>query len=177
MTDRAFDEELRTERLTLRRPVAADIDAIFAVHHDPRTLIHNPSDAIATVGEAAARFARWDEHWQRFGVGYWVVRHRDASPQLGFCGLKVMRLRGREVLNLFYRFDPATWGHGLASEAVAVVVGAAVECSPSRPVIARVRPENVASLHVAAKVGLAHAEHLDEVGSDGLDWILVSHWD
>ena len=177
MTDRAFEEELRTERLTLRRPVATDINAIFAVHHDPRALVHNPSDAIATMADAAERFDRWDEHWQRFGVGYWVVRHRDASPPVGFCGLKVMRLRGREVLNLFYRFDPAMWGNGLATEAAVVVVGAAAACSPSRPVIARVRPENIASLHVAAKVGLARAEHLDEIGYDGLDWILVSHWD
>lgn len=39
-------EELQTARLSLRRPTAADIDAIFEIHSDPRTCLHNPSDRL-----------------------------------------------------------------------------------------------------------------------------------
>ncbi|MDX5565000.1 hypothetical protein PYK79_19120 [Streptomyces sp. ID05-04B] len=40
------DGRLQTVRLSLWRPVESDIDAIFAIHRDPETCLHNPSDAL-----------------------------------------------------------------------------------------------------------------------------------
>jgi len=85
MSDRASAaNELRTARLSLRRPAEADIDSIFAIHHDPETCLHNPSDALATFEEAESLYQRWDEQWRRCGWGYWVVRRRGFNSQLGF---------------------------------------------------------------------------------------------
>jgi len=170
------DQELLTDRLSLRRPVPADIDAVYRIHHDPRACAHNPADLLATRAEAEIRFRRWDQHWQRYGFGYWVVRPRDEERGLGFCGLKVMRLAEREVLNLFYRLDPAAWGAGVATEAATAVVDWATGNRPDHPVIARVRPDNVASAKVATRAGLRRAEHLDTDGDDGLDWIFTKNW-
>jgi RimJ/RimL family protein N-acetyltransferase len=164
--------ELTTPRLTLRRPTAADTDLIHAVTGDPLACVHNPSDLLRDRAEAADLFARWDSHWERFGFGYWVVRHRGTGA--GFCGLKVMALRERTVLNLFYRLAPATWGRGLATEAATAVVRWAAAHHPEHPVVARIRPENVASQRVAVRAGLVRAEHLDDEGYDGLDWVYVS---
>ncbi|HWM00906.1 MAG TPA: GNAT family N-acetyltransferase [Actinophytocola sp.] len=172
----ARDEELRTERLTLRRPILADIDAILAVHSDPLACAHNPSDALATRADAESLFARWDEHWRCYGFGYWVLRRHDSPAQLGFCGLKFMEFRARRILNLFYRLAPASWGKGMAGEAARAVVGWATERMPGHPVIARVRPENLASQRVAARTGLARAVSLDEEGHDGFDWIYATGW-
>lgn len=169
-------DELVTERLSLRRPTSGDIDSILAVHRDPRTCVHNPSDALASRDEAAALFVRWDEHWKHHGFGYWVVRYGGATEPHGFCGLKVMRFREREILNLLYRFDPAVWGQGVATEAATAVVAWAGKHQPHRPVIARVRPANTESARVAARAGLTRAEHLDGPGYDGHDLIFVSEW-
>jgi [ribosomal protein S5]-alanine N-acetyltransferase len=169
-------EELSTGRLSLRRPVPGDVDAILSIHRDPLAYAHNPSDALATRDDAEGLFRRWDDHWQRFGFGYWVVRRRDSLPQLGFCGLKFMELEQRRILNLFYRFAPVNWGDGVAGEAAAAVVKWAATHRPSYPVIARVRPENVASQRVAARAGLVRAQHLDSQGFDGLDWIYAVNW-
>ena len=166
------DEELLTARLVLRRPVRQDVDAIFAIHSDPRACIHNPSDALATRAEAEELFDRWDGHWRRFGLGYWVIRWRDAAAPVGFCGVKVMRFTDQQVLNLFYRLDPAVWGNGVGGEAAAAVTRAARRHA-EYPLIARVRPRNVASQRVAIRAGLIRAEHLDQPGEDGLDWIYV----
>jgi hypothetical protein len=113
--------ELQTARLLLRRPTAADVDAIFAVHRDPETCIHNPSDALARFEEAEALYQRWDNQWQQYGYGYWVVRHHGSAQQFGFCGIKPMELHGAPVLNLFYRFATSAWGQGFAGEAAAAV--------------------------------------------------------
>ena len=177
MGDHRFDnEELLTARLSLRRPTHEDADAILAVHIDPQTVVHNPGDALATRDEAVHLCQRWIDHWKHFGFGYWVVRSRDSQACHGFCGIKVMKFKDTTAINLFYRLGPSSWGDGIASEAATCVVTWAVEQVPHYPLIARVRPQNVASQRVAARAGLVRAEHLDSPGLDGDDWIFVSNW-
>ncbi|HEY9410080.1 MAG TPA: GNAT family N-acetyltransferase [Jiangellaceae bacterium] len=176
-SERSDPERLTTQRLTLTRPRSDDVDAVFALHHEPRAVAHNPSDALADGDEAAALLARWDEHWRRYGFGYWMVRraHDDGTP-IGICGIKRMELGGRTVLNLLYRFAPSVWGQGFAGKAAAAVVAWAGARYPATPLIARVRPENTASHQVASRIGLVRAPHLDGPGYDGPDQIYVSFW-
>ncbi|MZF89835.1 GNAT family N-acetyltransferase [Streptomyces sp. SID5643] len=175
MNDRSPEAvELKTARLLLRRPTTADVDAIFAVHRDPQTCIHNPSDALARPEEAEALYRRWDDQWQRHGYGYWVVRRQGSAQQLGFCGIKPMELHGAPVLNLFYRFATSAWGQGFAGEAAGAVATWASRHLPDLPLIARVRPANVASQRVATRAGLSRAQHLDTEGYDGFDWIYLA---
>ncbi|WFE40151.1 GNAT family N-acetyltransferase [Micromonospora sp. WMMD998] len=49
---------------------------------------------------------------------------------------------GRDVLNLFYRLDPAVWGDGVAGEAATAVARWADTHRPGVPVAARIRPAN-----------------------------------
>ncbi|BCL16391.1 GNAT family acetyltransferase [Micromonospora sagamiensis] len=171
------NEELRTPRLSLRRPNDADIDTIYRIHSDPRAYAHNPADALATRAEAEERYQRWNEHWNQHGFGYWTVHSQMRTHQpLGFCGIKLMQLHGRTILNLFYRLDPLAWGNGVATEAATTVVSWATAHLPDYPIIARVRPDNAASLKVAARAGLRRAPQLDTDGEDGLDWIFTLSW-
>ncbi|WP_203993900.1 GNAT family N-acetyltransferase [Sphaerisporangium rufum] len=167
--------EIPTARLVLRRPAAEDIDAIFTVNGDPRACAHNPSDLLGGREDAVRLFHRWDRHWQEHGLGYWTVRRHDSATPLGFCGTKYMDLDGMRVLNLFYRFDPAAWGRGYASEAAGAVVGWVRDRLPGFPIVARVRPGNAASQRVAVRAGLVRCEHLDTAGEDGLDWIYAAN--
>ncbi|GAA0527670.1 hypothetical protein GCM10010172_05250 [Paractinoplanes ferrugineus] len=158
--------------MSLRRPVPADAAAVLRIHSDPLACAHNPGDMIFTWAEAVTRCAAWIGHWERYGFGYHVLRRLDSDRVIGFCGVKVVRLHDLPVLNLFYRLEPAAWGAGLAGEAVAAVIGSVA--GEPLPVIARVRPANVASARVAARAGLRRAEHLDTEGEDGVDWIWAS---
>lgn len=170
-------ESLKTTRLELRRPTQLDVDTIWRIHSDLRACAHNPSDLLTSIGQAEELYARWDQHWNLNGFGYWVLAPRTShrpKPSIGFCGLKAMQLSDRDVLNLFYRLDPAAWGGGLATEAATAAVAWATEHVPDRPVIARVRPDNIASGRVAIRAGLRRAEHLDTWGEDGPDWIYAT---
>jgi len=166
---RAAAEHLETERLLLQSPDPADIDLIYSVHSNPRACLHNPSDMLSTRAEAEDLYVRWDEHWQLHGVGYWVIRLDHEG--IGFCGLKVMTLKDRSALNLFYRLLPSTWGSGLATEAATAVVEWADAHRADDLLTARIRPANSASQRVALRAGLHRTEHLDAQGEDGLDWI------
>jgi ribosomal-protein-alanine N-acetyltransferase len=169
------DEELSTTRLSLRRPTEDDIDAIFAIHSDPATCVHNPSDALSQRRDAEKLYRAWNDVWERRGYGYWVVRLQDLTRQLGFCGVKPAELAGMEVLNLFYRLDRSTWGRGFATEAATAVVRWSARRGPDLPLIARVRPANVASQVVAMRAGLNRSERLDGPGYDGFDLIFATN--
>lgn len=159
-------EQVRTDRLLLRRPTEEDAAFALTLLSDPATTTHNPSDALGEPPEATALLGRWDEQW-RSGLGYWIVE--DATGPVGVCGVKAVELGGRAVWNLLYRFRPSAWGRGYAREAAAAAVRAAGLVAPERLVIARVRPANTASARVAVAIGLERRPELDVTGDDGPD--------
>lgn len=168
---RVGDPDLLTKRLRLRRPLVRDVPTVFATHSDPAAVAHNPSDQLPDIDAAQALWRRWDDHWNEHNFGYWAVARISDDLVIGFCGLKVMDLNEVRVLNLFYRFDPAAWGRGYATESALAVTGWAQAARPDLEVIARVRPGNRASQHVALNVGLVRAPALDTVGEDGPDLV------
>jgi ribosomal-protein-alanine N-acetyltransferase len=170
---RRVSEALSTARLSLTRPRAGDIDAILTITSDPRATAHNPSDALADRRQADELFTSWEAQWNRFGWGYYTLRRHGEDAVVGFCGVKAMLLRGTPVANLFYRLDPVAWGAGLATEAATAVVAFAAG-HVEFPVIARVRPANVASQKVAERAGLVRAPELDVDGEDGVDWLYTA---
>ncbi|WP_167736146.1 GNAT family N-acetyltransferase [Nocardioides sp. 503] len=167
-------QELRTERLRLTPPVPNDAAGVFAILGDARTVEHNPSDRLADETAATALVDRWVHHWAEHGFGYRCVREHGSDRIIGYAGVKRMTMDGRPVLNLVYRFVPDVWGRGLATEAAAALVASALEEKPGQTVVARVRPDNRPSQHVALKAGLRRDVALDCEGEDGLDWVFTS---
>ena len=167
-------EELLTTRLVLRRPRPEDVDGVLALLGDPRTVEHNPSDGVDTRESAGSLVARWTRHWEDHGFGYWCVFELGSSELGGICGIRRMTVRGHPVVNLLYRLRRELWGQGYATEAAAAVLARSGEQQPGQTILARVRPENVASQRVAAKLGLRRDAELDDRGDDGLDWAFTN---
>ncbi|MFF2412401.1 GNAT family N-acetyltransferase [Streptomyces sp. NPDC058092] len=85
-----------------------------------------------------------------------------------------MDLHRTQVLHLFYRSATSAWGQGFAGEAATKVTAWVSRHVPDLPLIARVRPANIASRRVAIRAGPTRTEHLDGAGYAGLDWIYAS---
>ena len=174
--NRVLRKPLRTPRLVLRRPSVADIDAIYAIHSDARACEHNPADVLATRRDAAELLRRWDTHWSEKDYGYFSMDLPGTDAPIGFCGIKLVRFRGERLLNLFYRLDPAFWGQGFATEAARAVVDYADRRLPELAMIAKVRPQNVASRRIVTKLGLVKQPSLGEVGEDGWEDVYTRRW-
>jgi [ribosomal protein S5]-alanine N-acetyltransferase len=153
-----MQDRIETARLVLRRPTRDDLAELHRIHADPATYEHSPEGRHTSMRESRAMLDSWLGHWTEHGYGYWVVEHEGAV--VGFGGLFLMRdWQGvGDVLNVYYRFDPSTWGRGYASEMVA----AAVELAPPLPLVARVRPANEPSARVALRAGFERRPELDE---------------
>lgn len=163
-----------TARLSLRPPTEADSVAVLRVLSDHRVFEHNPSDLVVELYEVEALLGRWLEHWAEYGFGNCCVFEKETGQLIGNCGIRWMTVQAEPVLNLMYRFDPSTWGRGYATEAAGAVLGWALQNLPDRVVLARIRPDNLASQGVARKIGLRRDPTLDDQGDDGLDWAFTS---
>jgi len=69
---------------------------------------------------------------------------------------------------------PEVWGRGFATEVAAAIVARTLDEMPEEVIVARVRPDNRPSQHVALKAGLQRDATMDCQREDGLDWAFTS---
>lgn len=171
--------ELDIDGVRARPVVEGDLEALMAILGDPAANEHNPAGSLQDRETGRGKLAGWIADWRERGIGYWAVEEAaedggnslDAgngpdvgnSPDaekntvVGFGGVHYISAgSGGEVLNLYYRFTPAVWGNGYASEVARAAFDLAAEHDPQTPVIARMPPDNRASERVAQRIGLFH---------------------
>ena len=143
-------EHTGTARLGLDRPVPADAEALFEIHHDPRSWAHFPQGRHLEVSRTERMVGDALGQWEADGLGYWTARREGAVVGWAGCGVP----RGLPWWNLTYRFATATHGTGLGAEAGALAIEAAHDVAPERPVLAYLLEHNVASRRTAERLGL-----------------------
>jgi [ribosomal protein S5]-alanine N-acetyltransferase len=183
MTNESMTQPFETTpsgRLLVRRPSPEDIDAVFRVHADPRTNAHNPQGPLADRGAAAALLDGWLGHWREHGFGYWTVHlaaadaARGPGEVVGFAGVRHDVWLGQPVLNLAYRLVPEHWGNGYASELARFALSSARRTHPELLVLARTRPDNVASRCTALAAGMVRRTDLEVDDGTGSVVVLAS---
>ena len=145
---------LETQRLTLRGLTMDDWEPYAAMWADPRVTAFiggapRPRDLAWTkFGQAVAM-------WHLFGYGNWAVIDRADATFLGVCGLAQYE-RGIAELAGFpeagWAFAAASWGRGIASEAIGAVVGWA-DADGIAETRCLIDDANGASIKVAARNG------------------------
>jgi [ribosomal protein S5]-alanine N-acetyltransferase len=154
---------IQTERLILRQFADADTARLFEIYGDPRTNLHNPHGPM-TNRAAIEKSVQWRAHWQQHGFGQWAIALQDSPDHvLGFGGVSRRNYGEVERLNLGYRFAPAAWGKGYATEMARQAVRVAFDALTESSVWALVRRTNTASIHVAEKLGMRAVGELDDV--------------
>ena len=82
----------------------------------------------------------------------WAIEWKERPGFLGQCALNPPQQFGATELS--WRLVRASWGQGVASEAVSAMLRHAVDELQIGPVVALIHPDNKASRRVAEKVGL-----------------------
>ncbi len=145
---------LKTARLTLTPPVAADHDDMASLWADP-AVYEAIVGRILTREEVWHRLLRYIGHWRQCGYGHWTVREVASGRYLGEVGIMDSR---RETMPDFTGTPEVGWafvgtahGHGYATEALAALFDWADTRLPRT--ICIIDPDNAASLRLAARVG------------------------
>lgn len=148
---------LHTDRLILRPHVLADYSACCALWSDVEVVRHiggSPQDAQAVW----FRLLRYAGMWSLLGYGMWVMEDRATGAMIGEAGL-LSAARGLPELDgvpeAGWVLGPQAWGRGLATEAMAAVLGWADAHLDGTAIRCIIEPDNAASIRVAAKLGFA----------------------
>lgn len=102
-----------TRRLRLRTVTPEDLPAVLAIETDPMTNQHRPGGP-PSAEDVEKHLRIWVQVWREQHIGYWLAE--DEQGAVGLAGLRPLTLHDRSCWNLYYRFSPRAWGHGLATE-------------------------------------------------------------
>lgn len=155
---------LTSARLTYRAPTPADLARLYAIYSDPQTQQFNPSGPMTEEAQAQALLARWTDHWNIHGYGWWAIARKDAPHHIiGFGGIAFHDYLGEQRMNLGYRFAVEAWGKGFATETGETALRHAFVTLGLDEVFGFVRPANLASARVLEKIGMQRCGELDDV--------------
>src|SRR5688572_30821533 len=109
--------EIQTERLLLRRWLAADREPFAAMNVDTQVRKHFP--AVLTRAESDASVARIMAHFEERGYGFWAVEIPGVAPFAGMVGLAVATFEApfTPCVQIGWRLAVPYWGRGYATEA------------------------------------------------------------
>ncbi|MBR9836047.1 MAG: GNAT family N-acetyltransferase [Alphaproteobacteria bacterium] len=145
---------LTTERLCLRAPLPADLDALSAIRADER--VGRTVGGTRTRQEVWFTILRAYGLWHLFGFGYWSVCLRDTGDVVGEVGFADFKRALEPDISgtpeAGWIIANAHWGQGFASEAV-VRAHAWLDQHHAGRSTCIINPDNVASIKVAKRVG------------------------
>lgn len=149
--------------VTLRRLDEADLDVLFAWEQEPRAV----QMAAFTRADPSDR-AAFDAHYDRIRNDP-TVTLRTVHDDDGLVGTVASFLM-EEERDVSYWIDPARWGEGLASAALAEFLRA----EATRPLFARVAQHNTGSAKVLVRSGFVQIG-AETSYADGLGREVVEH--
>ncbi len=147
---------LHTPNLTLRPFVPQDAKALHEIEQGEDVLRYFPNPAPPPLEQVERFIASQKPHWEQHGCGNWAVVLTASGEFTGWAGLQY--LPGTGEIEVGYLFDRSHWGQGYATQAARASLQFGFERLGMRQIIALVHPDNLASLRVAAKCGLAAVE-------------------
>lgn len=143
---------LETERLILRKFARADIEDLHAQLSDPEVMRYYSHPSSREESE------KWLEgilrDYETNGFGMLAVCLKKTGEYAGQAGVVRRQIDGRERHYLAYLIRKGLWGNGYATESARKVLEYAFDDLGIEKVEALIRPDNIASVRIAEKLGM-----------------------
>lgn len=147
--------ERPTERLTLRRFRTTDLEEL-AVLFEHAEVWQFPYGRGFTPRETCDFLDDQIREWRTHGFGCWIAREKTNDRVVGYVGLSVP-LFLPEILpavEVGWRFDPAVWGRGLASEGARAALDEGFDTMGLDEICSVPQADNPASSRVCERIGM-----------------------
>jgi ribosomal-protein-alanine N-acetyltransferase len=143
-------EHIETARLVLRKPTAADAEAVYTRYSgDTEVTKYVGWSRHQSIEQTKAFLAFSEAEWNRWPAGPYLIERQGNRKLLGGTGLA---FETPTVAATGYVLARDAWGHGYATEALAAVVVVARDLGVQR-LYALCYPNHPASIHVLEKCG------------------------
>jgi RimJ/RimL family protein N-acetyltransferase len=146
---------LQTERLTLRRFTAADLDRLYALDNDPEVMRYinggAPTPRAVIERDLLPVFLCYDD--RRPGFGFWAAVLKSSGEWLGWFSFRPSQGAPGQVV-LGYRLRRSAWGQGYATEGARALIDKGFAEWGVQRVVATTYEHNLASRRVMGKLGM-----------------------
>ncbi len=154
---------LETPRLFLRQFTEADASLIRQLNSEPGVLQYIPEPVPESDERARQIIADIILPQYKNNLGRWAVHLKETNEFIGWCGLKW--LKETDEIDLGYRFIPAAWGKGYATEAASHTLKYGLQQLQLKKIVAHAHIDNIASQKVLEKIGM---QYVGEGIEDGI---------
>jgi RimJ/RimL family protein N-acetyltransferase len=153
----SLPQELRTERLWLRRWLPEDRVPFARLNADPRVVEFFPGALSREESDAMAD--RIEAHFHRHGFGLWAVEIPGVTPFAGFVGLAVPRFQAHftPCVEIGWRLGAEHWNRGYATEGARAALEFGFRSLQLEEIVSFTVPANVRSRRVMEKLGMTHS--------------------
>ena len=150
-----------TERLLLRRWVAADREPFAQLNADPEVMRQFPAPLDRATSDAF--LDRIEGSFDALGYGLWAVELRATSTFVGFTGLARQTFEApfNPSVEVGWRLARTAWGHGYATEGARAALSFAFEKLELDEVVSITTSGNVRSQAVMRRLGM-HRDPQDD---------------
>ncbi len=160
---------LETERLLLRKITLDDKEEIFKLHSDPEVQKYTGEPVVQSIDEIEKAIQIRIANYKKYGYGRWATVLKNGMQFVGWAGLAY--LPEFDEIDIGYRFLPAFWGSGIATEASHAILTYGFDKLKLERIIAIAMKENKASIRVLEKVGMEFDKFAPyEPGSEDAVW-------
>lgn len=161
MTGITSTPTLHTGRLTLRAIRGGDHGDLLALAHDPTVMRYMHEGPPPTAADVWNRMAGALGQWALRGYGMMIVEDGE-----GFAGrLGFFHAYGADDPLLVYAIAARAWGRGYATEGARAALDWIKAAHRPRRIGSNIDPGNVASIHVARKLGAVPEGTTDWAGA------------
>lgn len=144
-------DQVRTQRLLLRRIRPDDLPHLLRYHADPVGM--EALGGVRSEAETIAYVEAQLEHWARHGFGWWIAFDRASGAFAGRGGVRMIPRDGELLPEVGYGLLPEYWGRGLGTELARAAVWAGLEALRLPRLIALATASNTRSRRVLEKTG------------------------
>jgi [ribosomal protein S5]-alanine N-acetyltransferase len=152
-------EELRTERLVLRRARLSDVEAMHRIMSDPIVMRYWSTPPHESTTQTA-EWVRSMIHPPHEGSDDFIVT---------MAGETIGKMGAWKLPEFGYLLDRQSWGHGYAQEAMGAFIAYRREMG-STELLADTDPRNTASRRLLARLGF------EETGHAARTWCIGGEW-
>ncbi|MDQ4131350.1 MAG: GNAT family N-acetyltransferase [Actinomycetota bacterium] len=149
--------EIETARLRLRHWRTSDAEPYARLSADPEVVRYISPGAPLTRAQARRAIEALERHWRQKGFGHWAAEDKETGTLAGRVGLLHHPdwPEEREAVEVGWIVDSAFRGRGLATEGALASLRFGFERAGLDHIISIAEPDNVSSLRVMEKIGLA----------------------
>ncbi|WP_243355243.1 GNAT family N-acetyltransferase [Bacillus litorisediminis] len=163
---------LITDRLKLREMTKNDVQNLMEIFSDPVAMKYYPStkDEKETMS-----WIEWTlNNYKNYGVGLWIVEHKETGQFLGQCGIVPQEVDGKIEMEIGYLFVRREWGKGYATEAAAACKKYGFEKLNLKKIISLPDVNNKPSAKVAERIGMKVEKTIHKWGKEVLVYSITA---